>query len=230
MLSIIIPTYNEQGYVGRTLMALRSCVGIDQCEILVVDGGSTDGTVKEVEGLGIRVVHSPKGRAVQMNNGAAQAKGAVYYFLHAESIPPAGFVVDISNAIAAGATAGCFRLAFDHDHWFLRSNCWFTRFDVNAFRYGDQSLFVTKKAFERISGFKEELIIFEDNDIVCRLKDEGRFTVLRGVLRTSARKYVVNGIYRMQLVFYYMFLLYKLGWSQDDLLRTYRRLIKQDKI
>ena len=73
MLSIIIPTYNEEGYIGRTLMALRSCAGIDQCEVLVVDGGSTDGTVREVEGLGIRVVHSFKGRAVQMNAGAAKA-------------------------------------------------------------------------------------------------------------------------------------------------------------
>ncbi len=230
MLSIIIPTYSEEGYIGRTLIALRSCAGIEQCEVLVVDGGSTDGTVREVEGLGIPVVHSLKGRAVQMNAGAANALGDTFYFLHAESVPPPDFVAEISVALAEGAAAGCFRLGFDHDHWFLRFNCWFTRFDVNAFRYGDQSLFVTKEAFDRIGGFKEELIVFEDNDIVCRLKQKGRFRVLSGIVRTSARKYVLNGVHRMQWIFYYMFLLYKMGCSQDRLVRSYRRLIKQDKI
>ncbi|MFZ1331254.1 MAG: hypothetical protein WAR83_03655, partial [Flavobacteriales bacterium] len=78
--------------------------------------------------------------------------------------------------------------------------------------------------------FNEELIIFEDNDMVCRIGKEERFHVLKGVVRTSARKYLENGIYRMQLVFYYMYLIYKLRWSQERIVYTYRRLIKQDKI
>lgn len=230
MISIIIPTYNEEGYIGRTLMALRNCAGMDQCEVIVVDGGSTDGTVQDIEQLGVRVVRSAKGRAVQMNKGAAHATGDVLYFLHAESLPPLDFVAAISAALAEGAAAGCFRLGFDHDHWFLRFNCWFTRFTMNAFRYGDQSLFVCRDVFDRIGGFNEELIIFEDNDMVCRIGKEERFHVLKGVVRTSARKYLENGIYRMQLVFYYMYLIYKLRWSQERIVYTYRRLIKQDKI
>jgi rSAM/selenodomain-associated transferase 2 len=231
MISVIIPTYNEEGFIGPTVdAALRMARKEHLAEVIVVDGGSTDATVKEAEDAGARVIASPrKGRAAQMNVAAAEAKGSILYFLHADSIPPEGYTQRIMDA-SAGNVAGCFRLRFDHEHWFLRANTWFTRFDVQAFRYGDQSLFVKADAFRRAGGFKEELVIFEDNEIITRLKRIGSFKVLPFCVRTSARKYVENGIYKMQAIFYLMWFMYIAGYPQHRLVSTYKSLIRQDKI
>jgi len=230
MITIIIPTYNEAGFIGATLARLRAISGEAVREVIVVDGGSTDGTVEEALEGGARVVRSAKGRAAQMNAGAAAATTDLLYFLHAETLPPEDFAALIAAAMAKGAVAGCFRLSFDHDHWFLRTNCWFTRFDVQAFRYGDQSLFVRKDVFDAAQGYNERLIVFEDNEIVRRLKRSGPFKILSASVRTSARKYIENGVYRMQAIFYLMYFLYRAGCSQERLLRTYRKLITQDKL
>lgn len=229
MLSIIIPTYNEAEHIGRTLSALCLATGPVR-EVLVVDGGSTDGTVEEAEASGVRVVRSAKGRALQMNAGAREAQGDILFFLHADTVPPVDHAALITEAVDRAAVAGCFRLAFDHDHWFLRLNCWFTRFDVGVFRYGDQGLFVQRAVFERVGGFNGTMQLFEDNDMARRLKREGRFRVLPATVITIARKYLDNGPYRMQFVFYRMYLLYRMGLSQERLLRVYRRLIRQDKL
>jgi len=121
-------------------------------------------------------------------------------------------------------------LAFDHPHWFLKANCWFTRFDVDAFHYGDQSLFVKCDHFHNAGGFCEKHIVFEDYHIIKQLKKRGRFTIVKKRVITSARKYLDNGIYKTQGVFYLMYFLYKLGLSQPRLVTTYKRLIKQEKI
>ncbi len=70
-----------------------------------------------------------------------------------------------------GFGSGCFRLAFDHQHWFLKANAWVTRFDVNSIRFGDQSLFVTKNVFVKSGGFREDLLMMEDQEIIHRIKD-----------------------------------------------------------
>jgi rSAM/selenodomain-associated transferase 2 len=231
MISLIIPAYNEEGFIGPTVdAALRAAKKDHLTEVIVVDGGSTDATVNEAEAAGAQVIVSPrKGRAAQMNFGARMARGELLYFLHADSVPPEGYTQRIIDA-ADRNIAGCFRLRFDHEHWFLRANCWFTRFDVQAFRYGDQSLFVRRDAFIDSGGFKEELVIFEDNEIIQRLKRTGAFTILPFNVRTSARKYVENGIYKMQGVFYLMWFMYMLGYPQHRLVSTYRSLIRQNKI
>lgn len=120
-------------------------------EIIVAYGGSNDATEQRVRATGVTFLKSPKkGRAAQMNAGAAIAKAAVLYFLHADSFPPVGFTTTILQKIKKGYGSGCYRLQFDFKHWFLKLNCWFTRFDVNAFRLGDQSLFLKREVFEHI--------------------------------------------------------------------------------
>lgn len=200
-------------------------------EVIVADGGSTDQTAQIARGAGARVVHcTRKGRAVQMNAGASVAQSSVLYFLHADTLPPTSYVADILGAVESGFSSGCYRLQFDHDQWFLRANSWFTRFDVDLFRFGDQSLFVTREAFSVIGGFDESLIVMEDQEIITRLKRGGRFCLLKKAVLTSARKYLDNGIYRLQAVFLLIVVLYKLGCSQQRLLKVYRRLIRQDKL
>ena len=231
MISIIIPTYNEADQIEQTISKTLAAKGAHETEIIVVDGGSADETVAIAKSNGaIAVVSERKGRGAQMNKGALVAKGDILYFLHADSIPPHNFTNYIVNAGNAGAISGCFRLAFDFNHWFLKANCWFTRFNVNAVRFGDQSLFVTKDVFLKSGGFREDLIVMEDQEIIHRIKKHGKFTVMNAAVTTSARKYNDNGIYNMQSIFFRIWLLYYLGFSQNYLLKVYKSLIRKHKL
>jgi rSAM/selenodomain-associated transferase 2 len=232
MISIIIPTYNEADHIKTTIQRLWN---YDQYnlikEIIIADGGSFDATLDEAKMEGVKTVLCPvKGRAAQMNYGARSASAEILYFLHADTIPPKNFTLEIVNAIDSGATGGCFMLAFDHDHWFLKANCWFTQFNIDAVRFGDQSLFVTREAFMKAGGFCEKHIVLEDQEVVKRIKKIGRFGIVKKPVITSARKYIQNGVYKTQSIFFLIYFMYVLGFSQQQLVNTYRRLIKQDKI
>ena len=187
--------------------------------------------MNEAKKEGALVIKSTrKGRAAQMNEGARVANAPILYFLHADSIPPRGFTTDILDAEKNGYPVGCYRLRFDLDHWFLNANAWFTCFDINAFRYGDQSLFVTREVFLRAGGFSEKHIVMEDNEIIKRLRMNGKFIIIPKEVITSARKYVTNGVFKMQGIFYLMYFMYRLGFSQEKLLAMFRKLVKQDKL
>lgn len=231
MISVVIPSYNEEAHIKATIQQLwkydeRNLIR----EIIVADGGSDDNTVAIAQSEGVKIIASPKGRAKQMNAGASAAKGEILYFFHADSMPPQRFTTHIIEAYSKGYKSGCFRLAFDYDHWFLKANAWFTRFDVNAVRFGDQSLFVTKEAFKKSGGFREDLLMMEDQEIIHRIKKHGRFKVMNDVVTTSARKYLDNGVYRMQGIFYRIWAMYYLGFSQEQMLQIHRRLIRKHKL
>lgn len=231
MISIIIPTYNEASQIGFTVEKLKSLSVGNNFEIIVSDGGSKDETIALAKRSGAKVLLSvKKGRAAQMNAGAFKARGDILYFLHADTIPPKGFDQMIVQALADGNLAGCFTLSFDHKHWFLKANCWFTRFDINSFRFGDQSLFVAKSAFNVIGGFCENHLVMEDQQIIGRIRRMGRFVIIGKPVITSARKYLENGIYKTQAIFIIIYVLYKLGFSQRRLVLIYKKLISQDKL
>lgn len=226
MISVIIPTLNEEGSIGKLIRFLRSCSSEEEIEIIVSDGGSSDGTAEEVQASGARLVVSPKqGRAFQMNYGARNASGKIFYFLHADTYPPKNFVSEIKRSIDKKNEAGCFRLAFDHDHYFLNIYSWFTRFNFDLFRFGDQSLFVTGRLFSLVGGFDETLIVMEDQDMVKRLKKRSGFIVSNQQVITSSRKYQQVGIIKLQLIFTAILVMYYLGISQDKLVKFYHRKI-----
>ena len=230
--SIIIPTYNEAEAIADLLGYLSQATAHDPTlEILVVDRSSTDATAPLARQAGATVLASPrKGRAAQLNYGAQQARGEVLYFLHADSYPPPGFLTDVRQAVGQGYGAGCYRLAFDHPHWFLRFSAWCTRLPFTAVRFGDQSLFVRRALFARIGGYCEDLLLMEDQEIVGRLRAQAPFRLLPGVVTTSARKYLINGVFRLQGIFTLLVVLYKLGVPQHRLVQLYRRLIRQGKL
>ena len=232
MITVIIPTYNEAAHIVSTIQKIRQYDEAKKIgEIIIADGGSTDSTMAAAESEGVKVVVSKeKGRSAQMNCGASFAAGNILYFLHADTIPPKSFSSDIAIAIRNGFDAGCFMLSFDYDHWFLKANCWFTRFDVDAIRFGDQSLFVRKSVFEKAGGFCENHIVLEDQQLIKRLKKIVRFTVIKKPVITSARKYLENGIYKTQGIFFIIYFMYRFGYSQQKLVATYKKMITQSKI
>jgi len=230
--SIIIPTYNEADTIEGLLHYLRQATaGEPAPELLVVDGGSIDDTLRLARQAGARALASPrKGRAAQLNYGARNTTGELLYFLHADSQPPPGFLADLRRAVAQGYGSGCYRLAFDHGHWFLRFSAWCTRLPFTAVRFGDQSLFVRRELFAQVDGYREDLLLLEDQDMVRRLRARAPFRLLPGVVVTSARKYLANGVFRLQGLFFLITALYYAGVPQPLLVRFYRRLIRLGKL
>lgn len=223
---MIIPAYNEEGIIVDVIRAVQKNAGEELCEIIVVDGGSADHTVVDAEKAGARVTtSSQKGRAAQMNYGAKQAEGEILYFLHADSIPPADFGRKVVRAVDREFESGCFQLAFDTDHFLLSFYAWCTRFDIDAFRFGDQSLFINKNIFLEIGGFREDHLVMEDNEMVRRIKKGYSFTLLDDTVETSARAYREVGVIKLQLIFVVIYLLYFLGVKQETLADLKRKTI-----
>lgn len=228
-LSIIIPALNEANTIGRLIPHLKSSlVHMEKSEIIVADGGSVDGTKEIAANAGATVIEcSRRGRAVQMNDGAALSRGDVFYFLHADSFPPPGFDRDISDALDRGADCGSFRLQFDDTHPVLNIYGWFTRFDVDLFRFGDQSLFIKRRVFLKTGGFAESLLLMEDHEIVKRIRrSDAEFVVLDRSVITSARKYRTNGPLRLQFFFTVILVFWYAGAGQDVLIHLYRSLVR----
>lgn len=231
-IGVVIPTYREAGYVGDTVRSLLGPEDRDHLsDLVVVDVQSDDGTAAEAAAAGATVRPAPtKGRAAQMNHGAKHVAGDILFFVHADTRPAEGYAQAIQYAVSQGHGLGCLRLCFDRDHWALRLKCWFTRFSASGLHYGDQGLFIRRDLFERIGGYNEDLVLFEDLDLIQRARKQATFTVLRGPITASARKYKRNGLLRMQLAFYVLYPMYRLGASQAALHRTYTGIVRQDKI
>lgn len=229
MISIIIPTFNEANKIGGLIAYLKKFTHQGQVETIVVDGGSSDNTVESAQKNGVVTVASPqKGRAKQMNYGAKKAKGEWLYFLHADTTPPPTFIADIRNAVNTGYGFGCFRLRFDSNHPVLKFYSWFTRFDIDFFRFGDQSLFVNRELFKRIGGFDESLIVMEDQEIISRLKSHAQFTIIKNPVTTSARKYERFGVFKLQLIFTIIVCLFYLNISQEVTVHFYTTFMNGD--
>lgn len=227
-ISIIIPILNEVDAIHRLLLHLENTISktIDY-EVIVVDGGSSDGSQKEVLKLGNTIlIEAEKGRAKQMNAGVKVASGSILYFLHCDSFPPKNFDLYIIEQVQKRKFAGCFRMKFDYSHPVLWVSQWFTRFNHISCRGGDQSLFVTKKLFDEIGGFDENYVIYEDNEIIKRLYQTSEFVVIQKDLITSARRYRKNGVWTLQYHFTVIHLKRKLGYSVESLLAYYRKKVK----
>lgn len=226
MISVIIPTIDEEESIDRLLPYLQRESSGSSIEMIVSDGGSHDRTVDTARRHGARVIRCDRcGRAVQMNRATHAARGSILYFLHADTFPPRRYGRIVCDAVKNGIDVATFRLGFDDPHFFLRANAWFTRFDIDAFRFGDQSLLVTRALFDRCGGFDERLVLFEDQEIVGRLRRAGRFALLPQSVTTSARCYRDNGVYRLQMIYAYLCALYRCGVSQDCLRRVAKRWI-----
>jgi len=217
-ISVIIPALNE----AEGILSCLNSVKIQQGEfdLIVVDGGSIDGTVEVVQPHA-RVIHSPQGRAVQMNSGARHATGDVFLFLHADScLPPRAFPL-LERALAdPRIVGGTFTLRFDNPRLLLRLITFFTRLEFRYFHYGDQGIFVRRPVFERLNGFSE-ISFMEDIDFLRRLHSTGRVALLKQPVTTSARRFLERGVLRQQLMNIILVIFYLLGASPETLKKWY---------
>lgn len=223
--TVIIPVLNEAEQIGDKLKILKKLQAGFVEEVIVVDGGSSDETVEIAVKHGAKIIHSKKGRARQMNEGAKAAGEQICYFIHADTTPPKDFDREILKAIRQGFDFGCFRLAFDWNHPLLKFYSWFTRFRFFGVRFGDQSLFVKKTIFEKAGGFDEQLIVMEDQEIYRRMHKHGKFYLSDRSVITSSRRYRKIGVIKLQLIFTGIWLGYYFGADQNTLASLYKKWI-----
>jgi len=229
MLSIIIPTHNEEQSIGQLIKFLKTNVGTNEpIEIIVADGGSTDQTQKEVKKYDIKFLPTPqKGRSVQMNYAVSQAKGEIIYFVHADTKPPKNYARLILNKIAQGNEAGCFTSVFDWNHPFLRFCNFFSRLPFWFCRGGGQTLYVKRELFEKLNGFDEEMILMEEYDFISRVRKKTDFGIIKKNAITSARDYRKNGAFRLQFLYSYVFIMYATGCSQQKMLSFVQKHVRK---
>lgn len=218
--SVIIPALNEAAEIGETLAALRSIE--ESVEIIVSDGGSVDRTAEIARDLGATVVQTPRGRGRQLRAGADIATGDVLWFLHADSIPPVGALVEIRRAFQdKTVVAGNFALRFDGDGRAASFMTWFyPQIRRLGLIYGDSGIFVRREAYERSGGF-QPLPLFEDLDLIGRLKKEGRLVHLQPELITSSRRFEGRPFLPVFIRWISFQCLYWLGVSPDRLAKVY---------
>ena len=221
-LSIVIPAWNEEAIIGRMLGNLTDATaGRNDVEIIVSVSGD-DRTAEIASGFPVIVCRSEKGRALQMNAGAAAASGSILYFLHADTVPPPTFCDDIIDAVRKGDQAGCFQMEFDDPHWIMQLYGWFTRLPLTICRGGDQSLFITRALFTEIGGFDTTMQVMEDIEIIGRIERRVPFHILERTVTTSSRRYHDNGMIRLQAVFGMIHLMYAFGCDQEEIRKFYR--------
>ncbi len=230
-ISIIIPTLNEAENIGALLKHVAKNSSKEYIsEIIVVDGGSTDGSQNIIANFeNIRLFHSKKGRAKQMNLGAKKAWGSILYFLHADSLPPKNFDKLIIEQVKNNNHAGCFIMKFNSNHWWLKLAGLLTRLPFKFCRGGDQSLFITKSLFNNIGGYNENFKIYEDNDLISKLYARKQFVVIQKWLITSPRCYSTNGVWRLQFHYWTIHLKKWFGASPEKLNQYYLKYVSVKK-
>lgn len=216
---MIIPVFNEENYISPLLQQLFLQ---NPYEIIVVDGGSDDATCKLVSLYDrVNLIHTGKGRALQLNTGAEIANGDIFLFLHADSIIPSTAISDICQILSVNESAGSFCLAFDKQNWWLNIYSRMSRLNYSLFTYGDQGLFVSKDLFEKIGGYPD-IPLMEDLEIQKKLRAKGNFIKLTKPIITSSRRYNKHGYVLQQLKNILLVGLYLIGISPKKLIHFYR--------
>lgn len=219
-LSVVIPTLNEANHLPALLDDLMEQTL--RVEIVVADGGSQDATCAEVERRGLVLVRSAKGRGVQMNAGAAHSRGEVVLFLHADSrlcdaalLETALAALEAERALSAVPVAGHFALRFERTQATADALFRFMEAKTRSGRRGtingDQGLMLLRSDFEALGGFDTRLPFLEDQRIAAKIFASGRWVLLPGELRTSARRFETEGHRRRYALMALMMAMHELG-------------------
>ncbi|MGE3484690.1 MAG: TIGR04283 family arsenosugar biosynthesis glycosyltransferase [Nitrospira sp.] len=224
-ISVIIPTFNEERSLPRTLACLSAS---DPAEIIIVDGGSTDGTLTRAQEFcahtaTARVIMAPRGRASQMNEGAKASQGEVLLFLHADTqLPPQTERIVGLALTSPSVVGGRFDVRFDSSSPWSQviSSFMNRRSRLTGIATGDQALFVRREVFEMLGGFSE-IPLMEDIEFSRRLQQAGRIMALRETVVTSFRRWDTHGPLRTILLMWTLRFLYWAGVNPHQLARVY---------
>ena len=222
-ISVIIPTLDEAYSLGATLHALTRLEHGRRVEVIVADGGSTDATREIAEGHGARVISAARGRGAQMHAGATAARGDVLWFLHADTVPSPDAAAHILDALRLdrGIVGGNFAISFDGTRRAARFLTWlYPQLRKLGLCYGDSAIFVRARVYRELGGFKP-FPIFEDLDLVRRLRKRGRLVHLRAQVVTSSRRFEGRSFIRTFVRWSFLQILYWLGVSPHTLSRLY---------
>jgi len=220
-ISIIVPMLNEERAIELTIRSIR--VGAPDAELIIVDGGSIDRSIEIARPLCDLLIESPRGRAKQMNAGAARASGDVFAFVHADTLVPPTFEADITAALSDARTVGGhFSLKLDDANPIcgLIGRLISIRSRLTRVATGDQAIFVRRAVFEGIGGFAD-LPLCEDLDFARRLKRAGPVVSVRAHVITSARRWRRGGIVRTILKMWTIRALYYAGVPPSRLAEFY---------
>ncbi|HZM37099.1 MAG TPA: TIGR04283 family arsenosugar biosynthesis glycosyltransferase [Burkholderiales bacterium] len=218
-LSVIVPALNEARGIGEALSALTPLRGRGH-EVIVVDGGSADGTREIAQGLADAAIVAPRGRASQMNAGARAARGDALVFLHADTRLPSRGDEAILESLRTHAW-GRFDVEIEGRHPLLPliARAMNLRSRLTGIATGDQAIFVRRDAFE---GFPE-IPLMEDVAFSKAMKRRGWPACLGSRVVTSGRRWEARGVVRTVLLMWRLRLLYFLGVPPDRLARRYER-------
>jgi rSAM/selenodomain-associated transferase 2 len=215
-LSVVIPALDEEERVAEAIRSVR-----DDAEVIVVDGGSRDGTRAAAAAAGAAVIASAAGRGVQLDAGARAARGEWLVFLHADTRLEAGWAAAL-RSLPAAVVGGAFRFALDPPRPAYRWLEAGVALRCRLFRlpYGDQGLFARREAYSRIGGFRP-LPLMEDVDFVRRLRRAGRLAFPEVGAFTSARQFEQRGLLATSLRNLWLLGLYSAGRPPERLARFY---------
>ena len=220
-LAVVVPTLDEAGAIEFTLGALAA-LRARGVEIVVVDGGSRDGTPTLAAPLADRVVASERGRARQMNAGAVATRAACLLFLHADTRLPADADRAVLDAVRHGATWGRFDVRIDgRSRWLpVVAALMNLRSRLSGIATGDQAIFVTREAFARVGGFPDQPLM-EDIEISRRLRRIARPACLREKVVTSGRRWDTRGAWPTIVLMWRLRWAYWRGAPAQDLAQRY---------
>ncbi len=222
-LSIIVPTLNEAENISTTLASLQP-MRARGAEVIVADGGSADDTGTSARPLADRVIDAPRGRARQMNAGAAASSGDVLLFLHADSILPAEADMCVLGALSdSRAQWGRFDVTITGAHWMFPVIAWFMnkRSRLTGIATGDQGLFARRSLFDSIGGFPDQPLM-EDIGFCERALQRHKPPLFIGPrIQTSGRRWEKHGIWRTIFLMWRLRLRYYLGATPESLHRAY---------
>jgi rSAM/selenodomain-associated transferase 2 len=220
LISVIIPTLNEEACLPVTLCQLADCPDV---ELIVVDGGSTDHTVEVARRFTSYVFVTTPGRAEQMNLGARHATGDILLFLHADSFLLPGALDELQRRIIGdGAVGGAFDLNIDSPRWLYKLVAGISSRRARALKLprGDQGIFVWRQVFEVLGGFPG-IPIMEDIAFACRLRQAGRVTFIGSGLISNRYRWNANGVLKTAFVNWWLTTLYFLRVPPQHLRRIH---------